>query len=254
MVSPVIQDLLQSLDAKKKQLDTYRPFPRELIANLNAWFRIELTYTSNALEGNTLTSSETALIVEKGITVGGKTLWEHLEAINHAEAFDYIVYLAQQSKDEITLTDIYTIHRLILRRIDDDNAGQLRKVLVRISGLDFAFPEPLKLQEHMEEFMRWLHAAKDHPVIVAADAHLKLVTIHPFVDGNGRTARLLLNLLLIQAGYPPALITPQDRTKYIDALAQAQKNNQLDQYYTVIITAIERSLTIYLEHAQSTIK
>lgn len=246
--------MLKSLDQKKKQLDTYRPLPKELLNNLNEWFRIELTYTSNAIEGNTLTSSETALIVEKGITVGGKTLREHLEAINHAEAFDYIVYLAGVPNNKITLSDICTIDRLILRRINDDNAGIVRKVLVKISGLDFTFPEPFKLQELMEEFINWLHATNDHPVIVAADAHLKLVTIHPFVDGNGRTARLLLNLLLIQYGYPPALITPQERLEYINALGLAQKSDQTDAYYTIIINAIERSMNIYLEHAQHTLK
>lgn len=185
-------------------LDSYRPLPAALVKNLQSVFRIEFTYASNAIEGNTLTQNETALVVEKGITIGGKSLREHLEAINHAHAVDYIEHLAQQSKNKLELSTILDIHRLILKGIDDQHAGQLRKIAVRIAGSSVTFPIAVKVPELMENYVRWLHTTKDHPVLVAADAHYKLVAIHPFVDGNGRTARLIMNLLLIQAGYPPA--------------------------------------------------
>jgi Fic family protein len=253
MKTKTLEELLQDIATQKAKLDSFRPLPKELIINLNDWFRIELTYSSNALEGNTLTSSETALIVEKGLTIGGKTLKEHLEAVNHAEAFDYVLELARSSKVDIALRDVFDIHRLILRRIDDDNGGKLRRIGVRISNSDFKFPESFRLPELMDDFIQWLHATQDHPVIIAADAHLKLVTIHPFIDGNGRTARLLMNLLLLQQGYPPASIVPPERNTYIDSLVQAQKFNDAIPYYEIIINAVKRSLDIYIEQAQQTI-
>lgn len=249
-----IQNLLKEVDSKKHELDTYRPLPPELIKNLNEWYRVELAYSSNALEGNTLTSSETAIVIEKGLTIGGKTLKEHLEAINHAYAFDFILDLAKNPVKNITLRDIYSIHCLILRDIDSENAGQLRKILVRITGLNLVLPDPVKqLPELMDEFLAWLHTTQEHPILRAADAHLKLVTIHPFIEGNGRTARLLMNLLLIQAGYPPALIMPEQRAAYIDALALAQTKNILEPYHEFILQCVARSLDTYLLHARSTI-
>lgn len=249
-----LRELLGIIDSKKAELDTYRPLPPELVTNLNNWFKVELTYTSNALEGNTLTASETALVVEKGLTVGGKTLDEHLEAINHAYAFDYILSLAKSSRKDITLHDIYSIHSLILRGIKDEHAGKLRSVLVRITGLDLALPEPIKLPEMMEEFITWLHTTEEHPVLIAADAHLKFVTIHPFVDGNGRTARLLMNLLLIQTGYPFADIVPEIRSEYIESLALAQTTGNTEAYYLLIAYAVDKGLDIYLQHARATLK
>ena len=251
MAEKKLEQMLSGITAKKEQLDALRPLPKELLNNLNQWFKIELTYTSNAIEGNTLTSSETAIVVEKGLTIGGKTVKEHLEAINHAFAFDYILELARSSQDKISLNDVLDIHRLVLRYIDDENAGRLRKVMVRIAGSDVQLPDPVKVPELMNDFIAWLHSAKDHPVVIAADAHLKLVSIHPFVDGNGRTARLLMNLLLMQKGYPPALIVPQERNEYIDSLAHAQKTSDALPYYTVIMKALERSFEVYLPQARA---
>lgn len=243
-----MDDLLKKITKKKKQLDGYRPLPVELVKNLNDWFRVELTYTSNAIEGNTLTRSETALVVEKGITVNGKTLTEHLEAINHAEAIDFIKDLAQKKRVDVKERDVLDIHSVILRKIDDKNAGRYRSVGVRIQGAEVVLPNPLKVPELMTEFYKWLHSGiKEHPAKIGADAHLKFVTIHPFSDGNGRTARLLLNLLLLQEGYPPALIRKADRKAYIDSIAKAQLDGLTDDYYEVIYKAIDRSLDIYLE-------
>lgn len=171
-------------------------------------------------------------MVEKGITVGGKTLTEHLEAVNHAEALDFVRSLAGRTRQEISEDDVLDIHHLILQGIDKINAGRYRRVSVRTAGSTTVLPNWVKVPDLMSEFYFWLHSAEDvHPVLLAADAHYKFVSIHPFVDGNGRTARLLMNLLLMQQGYPPALIRPEDRLQYIDALEQAQLGGTLDDYY-----------------------
>lgn len=241
-------DLLQQLTEKKKKLDGYRPLPTELVKNLDEWFRVELTYTSNAIEGNTLTRSETALVVEKGITVNGKTLTEHLEAINHAEAIDFIKELVGKKRKDVTKKDILDTHWLILKKIDDANAGRYRTIEVGIRGVDVPLPSPLKVPELMEDFYKWLHSQNpDHPVKIAADAHYRFVSIHPFADRNGRTARLLLNILLMQTGYPPALIRKEDRRDYINSIGKAQLRNDFGDYYKVIYKAVDRSLNIYLD-------
>lgn len=243
-----LEQLLKGLEAKKKKLDSHWPLPLALVKNLDDWFKVELTYTSNAIEGNTLSRSETALVVEKGITVNGKTVREHLEAINHAEALDFIRGLVSKKRKDITEKDIWAIHGLILKKIDDSNAGRYRDVAVRIAGVPVVLPNPVKVPELMEDFAKWLHGKnREHPVKIAAEAHLRLVTIHPFVDGNGRTARLLLNLLLLQEGYPPALIRKEDRKAYLERIGKAQLEGQSEDYYDLIYRAVDRSLNIYLE-------
>ena len=226
-----MDDLLKQLTEKKQKLDSFRPLPSALVTNLEDWFKIELTYTSNAIEGNTLTRKETALVVEKGLTVRGKTLTEHLEAINHAQAIDFIKALVKAKRKKISERVVLDIHALILKKIDDDDAGRYRSVAVRIQGADIVLPNPIKVPELMSEFFRWLHGANtDHCVKIAADAHFKLVSIHPFADGNGRTARIFMNLLLMQNGYPPALIRNNDRDFYIDSVEKGQLSGSLDNY------------------------
>lgn len=240
--------LIKRLTEKKQKLDGYRPLSSTLVNNLEEWFRVELTYTSNAIEGNTLTRKETALVVEDGITVRGKTLKEHLEAINHAEALDFIKELVKKKRQEITEQEVLDIHALILKKIDDDNAGRYRNIAVRIKGTDIILPNHLKIPELMEDFFAWLRGKNnDHAVKIAADAHIKLVSIHPFSDGNGRTARLLMNLLLIQKGYPPALVRKEDREMYINSIGKAQLSEDFSDYYKIIYRAIDRSLDIYLD-------
>ncbi|HSW97480.1 MAG TPA: Fic family protein, partial [Candidatus Saccharimonadales bacterium] len=243
-----MNDILRELLRKKSRLDSYKPIQKNVLDNLEEWYRIELTYTSNAIEGNTLTRQETALIVEKGITVEGKSVQEHLEAINHAEAFTYIQELAKQKKrNELKLQDILDIHRMILKKIDDADAGRLRNTPVRISGSTTILPNPLRVPYLMGEFIQWLQTTTDNPIQVASDAHFKLVTIHPFVDGNGRTARLLMNFILIQAGFPPAIIKKEERSRYLTSLEMGQTKGQLDSYYELLNDSINRSLDIYLE-------
>lgn len=238
---------LPSLSHKKTQLDHHRPLPPALVKNLDDWFRVELTYTSNAIEGNTLTRNETALVIEKGITVGGKTLNEHLEAVNHAEAIEFVQALVGKTHAELTLGNVLEIHRIVLQRIDDVNAAKLRNIPGRIAGAATVLPNPRKVPQLMDEFLAWLHQNDDHPGQRAADAHLRLVTIHPFVDGNGRTARLLMNLLLMQAGYPPAVIRKEDRLAYINAIEQANTEGQREAYDDLIFDAVDRSLDVYLQ-------
>ncbi|MGH7882658.1 MAG: Fic family protein [Candidatus Dormibacteraceae bacterium] len=241
---------LTRITKKKNQLDQHQPLPPELTHNLDEWFRVELTYASNALEGNTLSRQETAMVVEKGITVGGKTLQEHLEATNHAKAFDYISELAASPHQPISEDNLLQIHRLILQGIDDRNAGRYRNVAVRIAGAAVVLPNYLKVPDLMTEFIIWLQQANhSHSVDIAAEAHYRLVSIHPFVDGNGRTARLLMNLLLLQAGYPIAVIRPEDRQEYINALEHGQTTGDAAAYTDVIYDAVERSLDIYLDAA-----
>lgn len=240
------------LSRKKQQLDRYRPLPDVLIRNLYEWFRVELTYTSNAIEGNTLTRQETALVIEKGLTVGGKSIKEHLEATNHAIALDWVQEFAQQKPDSITEKDILNIHYLILQGIDTPNAGHYRNVAVRISGSAVIFPNFVKVPTLMEDFIKWMNSTLLHPVEFAAETHYRLVTIHPFVDGNGRTARLLMNLILIMYGYPPAIIREKDRLPYINALEKAQLGGAKDDYINLIVKAVNRSLDIYLKAIKGT--
>jgi len=243
-----MEDKLKQLTEKKKRLDKYRPLPLELVKNLEDWFRVELTYTSNAIEGNTLTRQETALVVEKGITVEGKSLKEHLEAIKHAQALDFIKSLVKEKREELTQSDILDIHKVILAKIDDIDAGKYRTVAVRIAGSAVVMPNSMKVPDLMKRFIEWLNRPNaDHTVKISADAHYKLVSIHPFTDGNGRTARLLMNLLLMQGGYPPALIRKEDRRRYINSIEKGQLGGGLEDYYELISEAVERSLDIYLE-------
>lgn len=248
-----MQERLEQITKKKEVLDRFRPLPPALIKNLSEWFKIELTYCSNAIEGNTLTKSETALVIEKGITVKGKPVKDHLEAVNHVFALDFIKELAIKSKQDIVLADILDIHRLILRTIDDAHAGRLRNIAVKISGSDVVLPDPLQVPDLMNDFIAWLHDTQEHPVLIAADVHFKLVAIHPFVDGNGRTARLLMNLILISYGYPPAIIKVDERDRYIFSLEHAHKTGDCSQFYTVIFDSVERSLDMYLDAAKKTI-
>ena len=240
--------ILSDLSRKKQSLDQFQPLAPELINNLREWFRVELTYTSNAIEGNTLTRQETALVVDKGMGIEGKTLKEVLEAAGHAKAFDYIEQFVGDSRTGITEDLILALHEKILGNIDDINAGHYRAVPVRIAGSRAVMPNYLKVPDLMAAFAGWLKAENsDHPAKIAADAHFKLVSIHPFVDGNGRTARLLMNLLLMQSGYPAAIIRPEDRSDYITALETAQTGGSMDGYYDCIYASIDRSLDIYLE-------
>ncbi len=233
------------LTLKKRELSAFVLLPEQK-ENIDSWFTVELTYNSNAIEGNTLTRQETAVVLEKGLTVGGKSVKEHLEATNHASALSHLKMLAKNK--DVTEKDILAIHGLILKGIDDANAGRYRNVSVRISGSAVIMPNSQKVPDLMDSFMCWLLSKPQmHPVQFVAEAHYRLVTIHPFVDGNGRVARLLMNLLLIREGYPPAIIRKQDRLAYINSLEKAQLGGSKEAYEKIIFNAVNRSLDIYLK-------
>lgn len=242
-----MDEKLHKLTEKKQQLDKYRPLPTELVKNLEEWLDVELTYTSNAIEGNTLSRLETALIIEKGITVEGKSLQEHLEAINHKKALEYIRELAKKGHQFLEEKDILYIHSLILKGINDKWAGRYRQVAVRISGSDVVLPDYVRVPSLMKDFIRWLQSIQgEHPLKIAADAHYKLVSIHPWIDGNGRTARLLMDLILIQAGFPPPIIKKEERKRYLSSIEEAQLGGSLQNFYDLMIEAENRTLDIYL--------
>jgi Fic family protein len=227
-----LNEILQQLDTLKGWLDSFRPLPPAVVAELKHLYDVRFTYHSNAIEGNTLTQSETEMVLTHGITVGGKTLVEHLEVVGHKDAIDYVEELAQQGTP-IGEWEIKGLHSLILRGVDQvtgqNEAGRYRTLDVRAAGTEHVYPPHYRLPELMEGFVAWLSsgaAAGQHPVEYAAEAHYRFVSIHPFRDGNGRAGRLLMNLVLLRAGYPIAVIPNERRGEYIDALVHAQEHGQ----------------------------
>jgi Fic family protein len=241
--------MLKKLDKLKRDLDAFRPFNQAILHNLEKWFEVELTYSSNAIEGNTLTRQETSLVIEKGITVGGKPLKDHIEATNHQKALHYLTTFI--SKSGFSKEDVLTLHGLVLKGIDDQNAGTLRTIPVRISGSPVILPNYLKVPQMLDDLIAYSQSTDDPPVLKAARVHYKFVSIHPFVDGNGRTGRLLMNLMLMQNGYPPAIITPKDRLIYLNSLQKGQMQEGEEDYYNFIYKCIHRSLKIYLNAFQN---
>ena len=194
--------MLKEVAVLKEQLSALRPLPEEALKKIQDALDIEYTYESNRIEGNTLTLQETALVVNEGVTISGKSMREHLEAINHTEAISYIKDIAKQAI-EISERTIKEIHALILHGIDRENAGRYRTVPVMISGSTHMPPQPYLIEKQMEDFIlrfKQMEKEKVHPVLIAAYLHDELVRIHPFIDGNGRTSRLLMNLYLLRNG------------------------------------------------------
>jgi len=232
--------------SKKKALDNLRPLPPMLVQKLWEQIQIEFTYNSNAIEGNTLSLRETQLVIQEGITVRGKSLNEHLEAKNHPEAINYIEKLAQRGST-IKQEDILKVHELLTRGIDDQNAGKYRTGRVRVAGATFMPPPPDKIQQLIIELLQTLSQNPDElrPIELAAFFHHKLVYIHPFVDGNGRTARLLMNVILMRSGYPFTILLKVDRPKYLRTLSDADNGN-IVPFTNFLANCVERSLDIYL--------
>ena len=199
-----------------------RPFPKETLKSLREYYRVGLTYTSNALEGNSLTESETKIVIEDGLTISGKPLRDVYEATGHAKAYDFIYELLK--KRHVLESDVLKIHKLFYSQIDRSNAGRWRSVRVFISGSRRTLPDPEKVPGLMAGFLRWMdrNEGKIHPIEFAALVHQKFVYIHPFVDGNGRVARLLMNLMLLRAGWTLAIIPPVCRHEYITALEKSE--------------------------------
>ncbi|MBE9032740.1 Fic family protein [filamentous cyanobacterium LEGE 11480] len=208
--------ILAEIDQLKAQLDALRPLPKALLNNLREVYDVRLTHNSTAIEGNTLTQSETQIVLEKGITVSGKSLKDHLEVVNHAQAITFIRDLAQ-TKESISEWEIRQIHSLICR--GDAEAGVYRTINVMAAGSDHRYPDHLQVADLMNQFIHWLQSPTGlHPVELASEVHYRFVTIHPFHDGNGRTARLLMNLILLRFGYPIVVLKVVERSAYIDRI------------------------------------
>lgn len=240
------------IEEKKARLDATRPLALGTVAQLDAWYDVELTYTSNAIEGNTLTRSETAVVLEKGITVRGKPLKDHLEAIDHKDAIAYVRQLAQR-EESLREADVREIHRLVLGRSDPREAGRYSTVQRFIQGSQARFPRAAELQPLMGDFGLWLSRASATPQD-AFEAHARLVTIHPFTDGNGRTGRLLMNLMLLKGGYPPAIIAPEHRPDYLDALEHRQMTGDGKGFEVFMAARLLESLDQYLEAIKNEIE
>jgi Fic family protein len=244
----MLTDIIKSVEEKKAQLDRLRP--RGGLANLEHSHDLELTYTSNAIEGNTLSAAETTLVIEQGITVGGKPLKDHLEAIDHYEAIRYVREIARRVVP-LTEIDLRNLHRLVVQRSRPDIAGryadQGRYVLTETGR--HSFPSPAEIPALMGDYARWLMRATDTPQ-TAFDAHRRLVEIHPFDDGNGRTARLLMNLVLIRGGYPPVAVRPEDRPAYVTALQHAQSGKGAEFFDRLLYQRLDETLGEYLSASQ----
>lgn len=219
------KDLFEKIDRCADMIRDRRPLTADEVKELDAYFRIGVTYSSNALEGNSLTLSETKVLLEDGITVGGKPIRDCYEATGHAKAYDYMLRLARGGKLDITEEMIQRLHYLFYSGIDTDCAGKYREGQVFITGTAYIPPAAEDVPNLMQKFIAELHEKREclHPMELAAYAHRRLVDIHPFQDGNGRTARLLMNLILVNRGYCIVSIPPILRHDYITALQQAQR-------------------------------
>ncbi len=233
-------ELIDKIRENRKKLHSLLSV-KENIDTFYNWLKSELAYTSNAIEGNTLTRKETELAITENITTASKPIKDYLEAINHAKAFEFI-WNCMKNHTDITQDTILQIHKKVLSGIDDDNAGVYRNVNVRISGSRIVLPNPLKVPDLMDNFISWLNDSLDNAELRSIKAHYKLVSIHPFVDGNGRTARLLMNLILLKEIYCPIIIRPIDRKRYLSVLETINTTENQKPYMTFMLSALNRSI------------
>lgn len=243
-----LQNSLKTCDELRQRLEHLRPIEKKHLPEIQKFWQIGLTYSSNALEGNTLTESETKVIIEDGLTIGGKSVHEHLEALGHRDA---VQYLYEVYKNEWNESTVMQLHRLFYFRINEDQAGQYRRDSVIITGTDYIPPPPKKIPALMANFAakekQKIHECGklEHPILKAAHAHEGLVNIHPFIDGNGRTARLLMNLILLQHGYPVVVVPPIVRARYIEATKAGNKNDS-QPFQELLAELTQQALEDYL--------
>ena len=241
-----MQTTFDRLFEKKQVLQSSRPLPNIALHKIKESLSIEWTYNSNSIEGNTLSLRETQMVIQEGITIKGKSLREHFETHNHDKAIDYL-YIIVNNNYVLRSIDILELHRLVLRSIEDDFAGRIRNGGVRISGANFTPPNASKVSDLLDDLIHFINTnpLELNAIELATVFHHKLVWIHPFFDGNGRTVRLAMNLLLMRCGFPPAIILKNDRKKYYEALNQANNGNY--QKLTLLMSqALERTLNIYI--------
>ena len=248
-LSPGLAMRLSKIDTLRDEWISKKPLNTTQLSKIGEFFKVQYTFDSNRIEGNTLTLQETGLVINEGVTIGGKSLREHLEAINHAEAVEFVQEL-MTSRAAIAERNILELHALVLKGIDRENAGKYRSVNVRISGSEHVPPEPYAIPQLMGDYMEHYRMQKGsmHPVILAAEMHERLVSIHPFVDGNGRTSRLVMNLVLLQHGYTLANLKGDNvsRLRYYKALEQVQQNANPEPFYELVAEAVETSLREHL--------
>ena len=219
------KELFNKADMYKNKIDESKPFNSEQLIELDNYFRVGFTYSSNSIEGNTLTITETKLLLEDGITVGGKPINDYYEAAGHAEAYDYMLDQARSEELKITEDIIKQLHYLFYNKMDKDEAGKYRKIQVYISGTEYLPPVPEEVPQLMEHFINQMESSRRflHPIEFAAICHKRLVDIQPFKDGNRRTARLLMNLILVNSGYGITEVPPVLRNEYINSLMLSQR-------------------------------
>ena len=246
-VSKNLMLILNEIDELKLKLDRFREFDSYRITQA---LELEYTFESNRIEGNTLTLRETDLVINEGLTISGKSMREHLEAINHQEAIAYIKHLMEKNSS-INEREVLSIHNLILRGIHPEDAGRYRRVQVMIKGSSYMPPQPYLVSKEMEDFFIWYETNKNslHPIVLAAEVHERIVTIHPFIDGNGRTSRLIMNLILLQSGYVIANIKGDydSRMRYYNTLETAQTTNNKEDFLLFVAQIEKESLERYLE-------
>lgn len=245
-----LQEKLAALDTLKAKWDVRPPMGVSQLKRMQEYFDVDYTYESNRIEGNTLSLQETALVVNEGLTIGGKSMREHLEAINHQEAITFIRELVV-TKEDINKRVVLDLHRLVLKEVDSANAGVYRSVPVRITGSDTELPQPYLVDQLMHDYFEFymIQSSRMHPVLLAAEMHERLVSIHPFVDGNGRTARLVMNLILLKNGFTRANIKggSESRMAYYQALQSVQKDANPNPFYHLVADEAIRSLEAHLE-------
>tara|TARA_B100001245_G_C22871825_1_gene419232 strand:- start:273 stop:1337 length:1065 start_codon:yes stop_codon:yes gene_type:complete len=249
-VSDRLKEQLAYADDLQKKWQAKRPLSGTQLIKMKEFFHIENTYESNRIEGNTLTLQETQLVVNEGLTISGKSMREHLEAVNHADALVYVEDMVL-SKVSINMRSVLDLHRLILKGVDTQNAGVYRSVPVRISGSRHEPPQVYMIDKLMEDFYLFYKQQKNkmHPILLAAEAHERLVSIHPFIDGNGRTSRLIMNLILLQNGYTLSNIKGdlESRLKYYKALESVQLDNNPEPFHQLVIDSVIDSLQEHLK-------
>lgn len=249
MVNKQIQSLFERIDKKWEILNNHRPLSSSVISKLKEQLAIEMTYNSNAIEGNKLTLKETYLVIGEGMTVKGKSLKDHLEAKNHFEAIQFLYELIEHEKRH-TISErlIRSLQQLIVKESDPSIAGSYRLGSVMISGSKHRPPDSTEVPILMGELIKWVQMKNKeiHPIELAAIFHHKVTHIHPFFDGNGRTARLAMNVLLMQKGYPLVIILKNDRKKYYDILEKADRGKP-ESLIKFIAQAVEKSLNFYLK-------
>jgi len=242
--TPLIQEnILSRINEKIQILNSKRPIPVDAVNKLKEEVRLYHTYHSNAIEGNTLTLPETKLVLEEGITIGGKSLKDHLEATNNAKAFDLLEDIAKSNKG-IDHVVIQLIHEIVTVGILEE-AGKYRTKNVRITGAIKTPPDWSKVIILLDELINIIDQSNMHPIETVAFLHHRFIEIHPFIDGNGRVARLLTNLYLITKGYPTIVLKTEDKRKYYKLL-KSSDNGNLSPFVNFIARAVDESITMYL--------